>query len=616
MGENAYFKPRVPPTSKIEYLEPNLGLLSLPFLFNSRESVFKALEEDFGKYIVKGLSNESLYYLGMWESGFKNFTSSTPLTNLSSFSHKIFRVMSSPMLEKQTINLGSFPEYVDFSELRSAIDKGQIDIQENPINSIYAMGFYEGHKYLTISRHGFLGQAFLVSTKIFESLDSKTRDIIVDAAHKATKFQREKVAELEERNLKEIEKHGTNIVRPSKTFLADLINSQASIYYSYREHLKKFKKHINPEVLKFLDDSYIIGVNLAYSSAAADSAIAIKRGVDLALKDANKRGGIKGKPIRALYLNHEGFPRKGIENLKILNKIKGLVGVIGGMHSPVVLAEREFVNANRLPYVIAWAAATPIIAEENKSIFRTSIRDEYAASKLIERAKTKSKNIILLLENTGWGNSNLNAINNIVSADNSINIEKIIRFNWGEQNFIELNEILKESNKKYAVIFVGNSPEGIHLVSSLQSLKQKPYIASHWGITGGNFWQKTRKILPKLDFEFLTTFAQDSKSTRIRNFFEKYKNEFKLKSKDTIPALFGTIHGYEAANILISGANISQDLKYENIVDSIYNLKEYNGITGNYNYPFKDGKIKRELFDDSVIKFGKYDRQGNIITSE
>ena len=80
-------------------------------------------------------------------------------------------------------------------------------------------------------------------------------------------------------------------------------------------------------------------------------------------------------------------------------------------------------------------------------------------------------------------------------------------------------------DKKPVIIFVGNSPEGVHLVKNLSASNQNIPIVSHWGITGGRFWEQTKKHLEKLSLSHLATKTDYNHENHLK-FIEQYNNVF------------------------------------------------------------------------------------------
>ena len=105
------------------------------------------------------------------------------------------------------------------------------------------------------------------------------------------------------------------------------------------------------------------------------------------------------------------------------------------------------------------------------------------------------KSIHALLENTPWGKSNHKTIVSSLGSDKKLAVSW---FNWNTQLSrakITVRDII-DSNAD-CIIFVGNAIEGSQFVNAMASFPKERQIpiVSHWGITGGNFYNQTQSAL-------------------------------------------------------------------------------------------------------------------------
>jgi len=68
-----------------------------------------------------------------------------------------------------------------FGELYTSLQTGVVDGQENPLDTIQRMKFYEVQKYLVVSEHGAMEDIVLFNPAWWNSLPEKYRDIITGA---------------------------------------------------------------------------------------------------------------------------------------------------------------------------------------------------------------------------------------------------------------------------------------------------------------------------------------------------------------------------------------------------------------------------------------------------
>ncbi|MDD9951083.1 MAG: TRAP transporter substrate-binding protein DctP [Zetaproteobacteria bacterium] len=596
-------------------LAPQLELLDLPYLFAERTQRYAALDGEFGKFVSHQLREADLLPLSMWESGAKHFTAHRSITRPSDFAELRCHVLPSKVLETQMMYLDAFPQHLEAGLLQDHLKTLQLDCQESTLSSIHAHKVANTHSHLILSHHGHVGQLFLASQKAIDALPAEQREHILQAVQAATKLERELVPQYEARYLANIQN-----TRPMQKIEWDapthttFTQTFGPLYYQKRLDLLQFREILNPAILPFLESHIAIGLDLSFTYLATASALSIKRGTELAIEESNRQGGLLGKKWMLLLKNHSGFPQNGVRNLKALAQDESVLAIMGGMHSPVILAEMETIAQLKIPFLVPWAAATSIIAQNNPYIFRFSIRDADAGALLAQRAKQHGQNIALVLENTGWGKGNEKSISHAIAQDSSLRRTSVHWFDWGKKDF---SDILRKIDAEQAntIIFVGNAPEGAHLVNSLSQFPQPIPIVSHWGITGGRFWQNTKRSLKKVELSFLQTYNLNhpTPGSRAAKLHQKYRQRYQLQPTEAIPASFGTIHAYELTHMLAQTIRESKSLSRTNLHLHLQQLKNYTGIFRDFKQPFATKGRGHEALGPEDLSFGSYDPSGHII---
>ena len=141
------------PTAWLAPLAPSLQVLDVPFLFPTRESLYKVIDGPAGAELLKPLNKVNIEGIVFWQSGFKQFTSQFPIREPADFKGHKFRSMPAAVIQEQFRAFGATPTVINFSELYSALQQNVVDGEENPIETISLMKFHEVQKYITISDH-------------------------------------------------------------------------------------------------------------------------------------------------------------------------------------------------------------------------------------------------------------------------------------------------------------------------------------------------------------------------------------------------------------------------------------------------------------------------------
>jgi branched-chain amino acid transport system substrate-binding protein len=356
---------------------------------------------------------------------------------------------------------------------------------------------------------------------------------------------------------------------------------------------------------------WVIGIDADLSSVAKAGGVAISQGAQLAIDEINASGGILGEQVVLVAKDHRGNPARGISNLKAFSKNERFLAVIGGVHTPVALAELPLIHEKSLIYLGPWAAGTPVIRNgyEPNFAFRLSVRDEWAGGVILSKAKQKGcQSVTLFLEQTGWGRSNEKSMTKASAAQN-LPIKGIEWFNW---NSPILDKIVAKTvtDGTECIALVANTPEGAEIINALAKVDtdKRPKVFSHWGITGGDF---TKKVgldnLSNVELYYLQTLAFSSPKTLVG---EHLKNTFEKKYGKHLGhnAFNGVAHAYDLVHLLALAVKQSGSADSIKVRHALENLGTFKGAMKTYNKPFT--ATQHEALSQSDYIMLEFNKQG------
>lgn len=146
-----------------------------------------------------------------------------------------------------------------------------------------------------------------------------------------------------------------------------------------------------------------IGFHAGLTGPAAADGLSAEIAVKLAVEEANKAGGINGRPIELIVYDDQGKPEQAVP---LANKLIGdkVVAVISaGFSAPTKAAAPVFQDA-KIPYVVA-IALQPDITKAGNFVFRVGSMGEVegkAGAKLVGDM-LKAKSVVLLTIKTDFG---------------------------------------------------------------------------------------------------------------------------------------------------------------------------------------------------------------------
>lgn len=360
-----------------------------------------------------------------------------------------------------------------------------------------------------------------------------------------------------------------------------------------------------------------LGLDADMSGNAALSGEAIRRGVVLAIDEINAGGGLLGRPLKLVVRDHRGIPARGVDNIEEFAAQDDFVAVVGGIHTPVAMAELKAIHRHKMIYLGPWAAGTPIVANNFSPnfVFRVSVRDEHAGGFLIGAARQRGfKRPGLLLWRTGWGRSNEKAMK-AAMARLRMTPGGVQWFNTGQRDITaQINALVASGSD--VIMLVANPGDGLVAVRNIAQMDKdsRPPIISHWGITGGNFFGKAQREIASVDLSFLQTFSFHGAPfpKRAEALFASYCRKFgSCKSPADVFAPVGTAHAYDLVRMLARAVKRAGTIDREKVRVSLETLARFDGVMRNYRPPFT--AQRHDALDATDFRLARFDQNGAII---
>ncbi len=361
----------------------------------------------------------------------------------------------------------------------------------------------------------------------------------------------------------------------------------------------------------------LVGLDGEFGLENSTSAQAIELGLRTAIAEINAAGGVLGgRPIKLVIKDNRGILARSSSNTAEFASMPDLVAVFGGRFSPVVLAQLPALKAAKLPYLVAWAAADPIVDNgmQPNYVFRLSLRDSLAMPKLLKSAQQRGFDKVgLLLVNGAWGTSNLAAAEKYLLGVKSQQIVDVEWFNPLDTTLLKQYKTLTDAGAQ-AVILVANDVEGVILVREVAALppKQRVPIFSHWGITGGEFFKNTSAALKKVDLSVIQTFSFFTANKQpLARFMKTVKLTGGIQRIDDIQAPVGVAHAYDLMHILAKAINLAGSTERSAIRDAMEKVPKHQGLVRLYQPPFTP--TRHEALGPAELLMARYNLKGVLV---
>lgn len=194
---------------------PSLNLTAMPFLVDSYEQGWELydnsswLKAEFAKLPEKGFR-----VLSTWEAGFRSFTTNMPLGSPKDAEGRKMRVYPNDMIRWTMEAIGFQTVVMPITDVYLSIQQGVVNGQENPVDTINSLRFYEVAPNITLTRHVYSPLPLTVSEATWKSFSDEDKKAVSKAAAEASEFSRNLVRNSVNSQIDEMKAAGATVSVP------------------------------------------------------------------------------------------------------------------------------------------------------------------------------------------------------------------------------------------------------------------------------------------------------------------------------------------------------------------------------------------------------------------
>ena len=231
-------------SSYFEKILPEIKILDLPYLFNNRNEAYNSLKSDFFSYIDDKLKDKNLKLLGFWDNGIRHISSKIKLIKtLSDCKGQVIRTTPSPLHIEIFKKLGFAPKPLDVRDFKIAIEKNDIDAQENPLTNYWNFGVYKKQEFVTLTSHMFGFCLFVINDDYFNKLSDINKKFLINKSKEVTDYQRKLAIDEDHILISKIKSENIKIQTIDKKNLEDfkgVTKDFHEIYFQTYPHMKQY----------------------------------------------------------------------------------------------------------------------------------------------------------------------------------------------------------------------------------------------------------------------------------------------------------------------------------------------------------------------------------------
>ena len=232
-------------SSYFEKILPEIQILDLPYLFSNRNEAYNSLKSDLFNYIDNKLKIKNLKLLGFWDNGIRHISSKIKLIkNLSDCKGQVIRTTPSPLHIEIFRKLGFIPKPLDVRDFKLAVEKNDIDAQENPLTNYWNFGVYKKQEFVSLTSHIFGFCLFVINDDYFNKLSDLNKKFLIKKSKETTKFQRKLAISEDDILIKKIKSKNIKIENIDKDCLEDFKKATNNFHENYFQTYPHMKEYI------------------------------------------------------------------------------------------------------------------------------------------------------------------------------------------------------------------------------------------------------------------------------------------------------------------------------------------------------------------------------------
>lgn len=199
--------------SPLSQFAEEIGVTSMPFLFESEEAKWEKLNGDVGRELLDTLDGSNMVGLAFYDSGVRSFyNTKREVKTPEDMKGLKIRVQNSEMSIAVVEALGASATPMEYGEVYSSLQTGVIDGAENNFPSYYTSNHYEVAPYYTVNGYTGTPEVVIASQKLWDTLSDEDKELFREAALESVEVQREAWAELTEESKAAVVEGGSKLV--------------------------------------------------------------------------------------------------------------------------------------------------------------------------------------------------------------------------------------------------------------------------------------------------------------------------------------------------------------------------------------------------------------------
>lgn len=308
------------------------------------------------------------------------------------------------------------------------------------------------------------------------------------------------------------------------------------------------------------------------------------QGIELAIKQENEAGGIKGKKLQIVALDDQGKPDEAataVTKLITQDKVSAILGEVASSRS---MAMAPIAQNYKIPMVTP-SSTNPKVTELGDYVFRVCFIDPFQGTVMAKFAaeSLKAKKVAVLRDVKN--DYSVGLANYFTDTFKKLGGEVIIDQSYSASDVDFKAQLTAIRAKKPDAIFVPGYYTEVALIG-----RQARELGIKVPLLGGDGWDspKLNEIGGKAmnNSYFSNHYTPEDKSPRVQEFITKYQAAY-----GSVPDGLAAM-GYDAAKVLIDAMKRAKSFDTADVRTALAGTKEFPGVTGKITIDDKRNAVK------------------------
>jgi branched-chain amino acid transport system substrate-binding protein len=306
------------------------------------------------------------------------------------------------------------------------------------------------------------------------------------------------------------------------------------------------------------------------TEAAAQFGDSMKNGVELAVEEINKNGGLLGKEIEIEVMDDKGNPKEAVTVAQRISQDRDVAGVIGHFTSGATMAASPIYQKAGIPE-IAIASTHPEATAAGDYIFRQNVTNTGQGAGIIKWLNEKGKKrIAIMYDNDDYGNE-ISKISKSTAEDLGMEVVYFGSTSKDQKDFHVMINSAKEGKPDALVVF-NLYATSAQIITQAKNNGLDVLTVGSDAIFTPDFIDIAAESSEGV--YAATWFHPNTDNQKTQEFLSSYQEKFNADSDSWSP------YAYDAMKILGEAIEKAGEVDREKIRDALAKTKDYEGATG------------------------------------